>query len=139
MLDAEQFFSWNARENKAIACLCAALDDVLRTGRSSHVECFPGSLSNREFVAIAVDLCKRAEVNVAVLGNRTANALTLVPLVAAVPRRPAARRGTVGSLAGVGTSGDIFVRGAFLSPLSHTGLPRVGGQSTEGSRACARR
>jgi hypothetical protein len=109
MLDAEQFFSWDARENKAIACLCAALDDVLRTGRSSHVECFPGSLSNREFVAIAVDLCKRAELNVAVLGNRTANALTLVPLVVAAPRRPAARGRAVGSLAGAGVSGDIFI------------------------------
>jgi hypothetical protein len=108
MLDAEQFFSWDARENKAIACLCAALDDVLRTGRPSHVDCFPGSLSNREFVAIAVDLCKRAEANVAVLGNRTTNALTLVPLVVAAPRR-AARGRTVGSLAGAGTSGDIFI------------------------------
>jgi hypothetical protein len=120
MLDAEQFFSWDARENKAIACLCAALDDVLRTGRPSHVQCFPGSLSNREFVAIAVDLCKRAEVNVAVLGNRTANALTLVPLVAAVPRRPAVRARRVGSLAGPEPRVTSSAEGAFsLTAVSH--------------------
>ena len=32
MLVAEHFFSWDARENKAIARLCAALDDVVATG-----------------------------------------------------------------------------------------------------------
>jgi hypothetical protein len=109
MLVAEDFFSWNARENKAIARLCAALDDVVATGKPSPVECYPGSLTNREFVKIAVDLCARAKVNVAVLGNGTKNALTLVPLVVAAPRRPAARRRTVGSLAGAGASGDIFI------------------------------
>ncbi|MCW2963669.1 MAG: hypothetical protein JWO17_921 [Actinomycetia bacterium] len=108
MLAAEDFFSWDARENKAIAHLCAALDDVLRTGKPAHVECFPESLTNREFVAIAVDLCKRTGMNVAVLGNQTANMLTLVPLLAVVPRR-AARGKTFGSLAGAGASGDIFI------------------------------
>jgi hypothetical protein len=108
MLVAEHFFSWNARENKAIAHLCAALDGVLRSGRPSHVECFPGSLSNREFVAIAVDLCKRAEVNVAVLGNQTANVLTLVPLVIATPRRSEPRSRAFGVLAAAGASGDTF-------------------------------
>ncbi|MDX6505028.1 MAG: hypothetical protein QOE29_2153 [Gaiellaceae bacterium] len=107
MLVAEHFFSWNARENKAIAHLCAALDDVLRIGRPVHVECFPGSLSNGEFVAIAVDLCKRAEVNVAVLGNHVANVLTLVPLIAA-PRRPESRNRAFGALAAAGASGDTL-------------------------------
>jgi hypothetical protein len=111
MLIAEQFFAWDARENKAIARLCVALDEVLATGRPSLVECFPSSLTTREFVAIAVDLCKRAEVNVAVLGNGTKNALTLVPLLSrtAAPRRPGPRSKTFGALAGAGTSGDVFV------------------------------
>ncbi|HEX4678776.1 MAG TPA: hypothetical protein VH210_06195 [Gaiellaceae bacterium] len=109
MLAAEHFFSWDARENKAIAHLCAALDAALASGRPAHVKCFPESLANREFVAIAVNLCKRAEVNVAVLGNQTANALTLVPLLTVVPRRPAARGGLAGSPAGAGTAGNIFI------------------------------
>jgi hypothetical protein len=88
MLVAENFFSWDSRENKAIARLCAALDDVAANGRPSHVECFPESLTNREFIAIAVDLCKRADVNVAVLGNGVRNMVTLVPLLVAAPRRP---------------------------------------------------
>jgi hypothetical protein len=109
MLVAEDFFSWNARENKAIAHLCAALDDAIATGRPAQAECFPGSLTNREFVAIAVDLCERAEVNVAVLGNEARNALTLVPLVTAVPRRRRERSKTFASLAGAGASGDCFI------------------------------
>ncbi|HEV7640413.1 MAG TPA: hypothetical protein VGO39_06095 [Gaiellaceae bacterium] len=109
MLVPEHFFSWDSRENKAIARLCAALDDVAATSRPAHVECFPQSLTNREFIAIAVDLCKRAEMNVAVLGNGAKNMLTLVPLVIAPPRRPEARSRSFGSLAGVGSSGDIFI------------------------------
>ena len=111
MLVAEDFFSWNARENKAIARLCAALDDVVATGKPSPVECFPESLTNSEFVKIAVDLCARAELNVAVLGNGTRNALTLVPLraTAAVPRRPGPRAKTFGSLALAGASSEIHI------------------------------
>jgi len=111
MLVAEDFFSWNARENKAIARLCAALDDVVATGKPSPVECYPESLTNREFVKIAVDLCTRAEVNVAVLGNGTKNALTLVPLrvTAAAPRRPGPRAGTYGPLALAGSSSEIHI------------------------------
>jgi hypothetical protein len=110
MLVAEHFFAWDARENKAIAHLCGALDDVVLTGRPSLVECFPSSLTNREFVAIAVDLCKRAEVNVAVLGNGTKNALTLVPLFSGqAPRRPRPRSKALGALAGAGASRDVFV------------------------------
>ena len=109
MLVAEDFFSWDARENKAVAHLCAALDEVARSGLPSDVECFPGSLNNREFVAIAVDLCKRAGVNVAVLGNRSRTSITLVPLVAVTPRRPARRANSFGALVGAGSSGDIFI------------------------------
>jgi hypothetical protein len=110
MLVADNFFSWDARENKAIAHLCTALDDVVARGRPSSVDCFPGSLTNREFVAIAVDLCKRAEVNVAVLGNEAANTLTFVPLLttSAAPRRPV-QRNPVRAFAGVGAPADIFV------------------------------
>jgi hypothetical protein len=111
MLVAEHFFSWNARENKAIAHLCAALDGVLRSGRPSHVECFPGSLSNREFVAIAVDLCERAELNVAVLGNQTANVLTLVPLrtTTPAPRATASAGRAFGPLAAAGTVNHVVI------------------------------
>jgi hypothetical protein len=111
MLVADNFFSWDARENKAIAHLCTALDDVVATGRPSSVDCFPGSLTNREFVAIAVDLCNRAELNIAVLANQASNALTLVPLLttAAAPRRPLERNKPIRALAGVGAPADIFV------------------------------
>jgi hypothetical protein len=108
MLVAEDFFSWDARENKAIAGLCAALDGAIATGRPVQAECYPVSLTNREFVEIAVDLCKRAEVNIAVLANEASNALTLVPLVVA-PRRSRERSRTVAALAGVGASGDCFI------------------------------
>jgi hypothetical protein len=110
MLVADSFFSWDARENKAIAYLCTALDAVVATGRPSSVDCFPVSLTNREFVEIAVDLCNRAELNVAVLANEARNALTLVPLLtmAAAPRRPV-ERSRAPALAGVGATGDIFV------------------------------
>ncbi|MFL5961615.1 MAG: hypothetical protein ACJ757_01795 [Gaiellaceae bacterium] len=110
MFVAEHFFSWDARENKAIERLCAALDDVVATGVPVAVECFPASLTNREFVAIAVDLCKRAEVNVAILGNGTKNALTLVPLLAApaVRRRSGPRGKAFGPLARAGAAADSF-------------------------------
>jgi hypothetical protein len=107
MLAAEDFYSWDARENTAIARLCTALDEVLVTGRPSIVDCFPASLTNREFVEIAVSLCERAEANVAVLGNATRNALTLVPLVTTVARRP--RGKTYGSLAGAGAPRELFI------------------------------
>jgi len=110
MLVAEQFFSWDARENKAIARLCAALDDVAATGSPRLVECFPTSLTKNEFTAIAVDLCDRAGVNVAVLGNATKNELALVPLLAATaPRRPGPRSKPSQSFAGSGTASPIFI------------------------------
>jgi len=109
MLVAEDFFSWNARENKAIARLCSALDEVVATGKPSPVQCFPESLTTPEFVKIAVDLCARAELNVAVLGNPPTNALTLVPLrTTAAPRR-IARPGTLGPLAAAGVVNDVVI------------------------------
>ena len=109
MLVAEDFFSWNARENKAIARLCSALDEVVATGKPSPVKCFPESLTTPEFVKIAVDLCARAELNVAVLGNAPANALTLVPLRTTAPPRGIARPGTLGPLAAAGVVNDVVI------------------------------
>jgi hypothetical protein len=108
MLVAEDYFTWNARENKAIAHLCAALDQVVATGRPAPVRCFPESLTTREFVAIAVDLCKRADVNAAVLGDRTMQGVTLVPLLARVTPAPrtGARGATYAALATAGA--DAF-------------------------------
>ena len=110
MLVAEDFFSWNARENKAIARLCSALDEVVATGKPSPVKCFPESLTTPEFVKIAVDLCARAELNVAVLGNAPANALTLVPLrVARAGPHRAARPRTLGPLAAAGVVNRVVI------------------------------
>jgi len=111
MLVAEEFFSWNARENKAIARLCSALDEVVATGKPSPVQCFPESLTTPEFVKIAVDLCARAELNVAVLGNPPAKALTLVPLrVGPAVRRSSAPSGrALGPLAAAGIANDVVI------------------------------
>lgn len=110
MLVAEDFFSWNARENKAIARLCSALDEVVTTGKPSPVQCFPESLTTPEFVKIAVDLCARAELNVAVLGNAPANALTLVPLRVGTPvRRSAQPSRALGPLAAAGIANDVVI------------------------------
>ena len=111
MLVAEDFYSWNARDNKAIARLCAALDDVVATGRPCPVGCFPTSLTNREFVKIAVGLCTRADVNVAVLGNPAANALTLVPLrtTTTAPRAAASAGRAFRPLAAAGTLNHVVV------------------------------
>src|SRR5436309_11907012 len=80
MLDPEQFFSWDAWENKAIARLVPALDEAVSSGRPIAVERFSTSLTDLEVVALAVDLCKRAEANVAVLAGGPQRVLTLVPL-----------------------------------------------------------
>ena len=111
MLVAEHFFTCDARENKAIARLCVALDEVVADGRPSRVECFPASLTSREFVAIAVDLCERAEANVAVLGDGPRNALTFVPLVVATERPvpPASRRKTFDSHTSAEGAREIFI------------------------------
>ena len=110
MLVAEDFFSWNARENKAIARLCSALDEVVATGKPFPVQCFPESLTTPEFVKIAVDLCGRAELNVAVLGNPASKALTLVPLRASAVRRRSAPPGRAfGPLAAAGVVNDVVI------------------------------
>lgn len=110
MLVAEEFFSWNARENKAIARLCSALDEVVATGKPSPVQCFPESFTTPEFVKIAVDLCARAELNVAVLGNPPAKSLTLVPLrVAPVRRRSAPPSRALGPLAAAGIVNHVVI------------------------------
>jgi N-acetylglucosamine kinase-like BadF-type ATPase len=91
MLTPEQFFSWDARENKAIARLVPALDEAVASGRPIAVELFQTSLDNRQLVALAVDLIKRAEMNVAVLADGTQKALTFVPLAVTLfirQRRP---------------------------------------------------
>ena len=91
MIAAETFFSWDARENKAIARLVPALDEAVASGRPIPVELFQTALTNRQLVALAVDVIKRAEVNVAVLADGTQKALTFVPLFTTLfirPRRP---------------------------------------------------
>jgi hypothetical protein len=91
MLAPDQFFTWDAGENKAIARLVPALDEAIASGRPVAVDRFPTTFNNRQLVAIAVDVVKRAEVNVAVLGDGTQKVLTFVPLFATLtvrPRRP---------------------------------------------------
>jgi len=94
MLAPEHFFSWDARENKAITRLIPALDEAVASGRPIPVELFETSLSNRQIVALAVDVIKRAEVNVAVIADGTHKALTFVPLVTTLFIRPRRLRTT---------------------------------------------
>lgn len=91
MLDPEEFFTWDTRENKAIAELCPVLDRVLATGLAASVVPFPTSLSSAELIAVAVRLCNKAESNVAVLRGDNGCGLTLVPLFASVRVRRNAR------------------------------------------------
>lgn len=91
MLDPEQFFTWDARENKAISEICPVLDRVIATGVAASVVPFPTSLSSAELSAVAVRLCNQAESNVAVLRGDNGYSLTLVPLFASVRARPNAR------------------------------------------------
>ena len=79
MLAAEQFHSWDARANKAIDHLCPALDQALATGRPVTVHRHPASYSQREFVALAVDLCTRAQLNVGVISTSDVT-ISVVPL-----------------------------------------------------------
>lgn len=91
MLAADQFFTWHAGENKAIAQLVPALDEAVASGRPVTVDRFPTTFNNPQLVSIAVDIVKRAQVNVAVLGGSGQKALTFVPLAASLlvrPKRP---------------------------------------------------
>jgi hypothetical protein len=79
MLAAEEFHSWDARANKAISQLCPAIDHALATGRPVAVTRYPTSYGQREFVALAVELCRRAELNVAVVSTSD-DTISVVPL-----------------------------------------------------------
>ena len=92
MLDPCQFHhAWDARVNRALEVLCPALDRALSTGKSTVVS-FPTSLTQRELIALAVDLCKRSGSNAAVLAGQDTRSFTFVPLTGRLPRvarRPA--------------------------------------------------
>jgi hypothetical protein len=79
MLAAEEFHTWDARANRAITHLCPAIDHAIATGRPVGVTRFPSSYGVREFVALAVDLCRRADVNVAVVST-SEDSISIVPL-----------------------------------------------------------
>ena len=82
MLAAEQFHSWDRRENRAIDNLCPSLNQALATGNPAVVQPFETSLTNSELVGIAVALCKRSDSQVAVVGSHDSKTLAFVPLVA---------------------------------------------------------
>jgi hypothetical protein len=79
MLAAEQFHSWDARANKAISHLCPAIEHALATGRPVSVGRYPASYGQREFVALAVDLCRRASLNVGIVSTSD-DTISVVPL-----------------------------------------------------------
>jgi UDP:flavonoid glycosyltransferase YjiC (YdhE family) len=87
MLDPCQFHhAWDNRVNRALAVLCPALDRALATGKSTVVTSFPTSLTQRELIALAVDLCRRSGSNAAVLAGQDARSFTFVPLTSRAPR-----------------------------------------------------
>ena len=79
MLAAEEFHSWDARANRAITHLWPAIDRAITTGRPVSVSRFPSSYGQREFVALAVDLCRRAGANAAIVSTSD-DAISVVPL-----------------------------------------------------------
>jgi len=94
MLDPHQFHhAWDTRVNKALDVLCPALDRAIATGKSTVVT-FPTSLTQRELIAIAVDLCKRSGANAAVLAGQDTRSFTFVPLTSR-PSRLARRAAPV--------------------------------------------
>ena len=82
MLAAEEFHSWDRRENRAIDRLCPSLIQALKTGCTTVVQPFSTSLTNAQLVEIAVRLCKRSDSNVAVVGSHDGKTLAFVPLFA---------------------------------------------------------
>jgi len=82
MLAAEQFYSWDGRENRAIDMLCPALSQAATTGKTVVIQLAGTSLTNAQLVAIAVSLCKRSDSNVAVVGSHHGGTLAFVPLSA---------------------------------------------------------
>ena len=86
MLDPCQFHhAWDARVNRAMEVLCPALDRALSTGKATTVS-FPTSLTQRELIGLAVDLCKRSGSNAAVLAGQDTRSFTFVPLTGRVSR-----------------------------------------------------
>jgi hypothetical protein len=86
---ATEFHTWDARANKAIDLLCPAIDQALATGRPVVVHRFPASYTQREFIDVAVELCSRAQLNVAILST-SEETISVVPLARPV-LRPRAR------------------------------------------------
>jgi hypothetical protein len=80
MLAAEQFHSWDRRENRTIDKLCPYLNQAVASGKAAVVRPFATSLTNAQLVAIAVSLCKRSDSNVAVVGSHDGRTLAFVPL-----------------------------------------------------------
>jgi hypothetical protein len=80
MLAAEQFYSWDRCENRAIDKLCPGLNQARLTGKTVVVRRFATSLTNAQLVAIAVSLCKRTESNIAVVGSHDGRTVAFVPL-----------------------------------------------------------
>jgi N-acetylglucosamine kinase-like BadF-type ATPase len=116
MLAPEQFFTWDAWENKAIARLVPALDEAVSSGRPIAVERFTTSLSDREVVTLAIDLCRRAEANVAVLAGSTQKVLTFVPLFTTLFVPPKSRTAPTREeiyaqvgLVGAGAAREVFI------------------------------
>lgn len=115
MFAAEEFYSWDRRENRAIDTLWPSLSQAVATGCATVVGPFSTSLSNAQLVEIAVRLCKRSDSNVAVVGSHDGKTLSFVPLfastgavrsrVAAETRRKPARTGAPWSAAGAATAG----------------------------------
>ena len=92
MLSAEEFHSWDARANTAITHLCPAVERAITTGRPVSVSRYPTSYAQCEFVALAVDLCRRAAANAAIVAT-SEHTISVVPL--AVTPAPARRRRAV--------------------------------------------
>ena len=96
MLDPCQFHhARDVRVNRALDVLCPALDKALATGKSTVVTPFPTSLTQRELIVVAVDLCKRSGANAAVLAGQDARSFTFVPLSG---RRPRVARATAATI-----------------------------------------
>ena len=79
-MQTQEQLSPNARDNAVLLHLRPALDEALASGRPTSVSWVPSSHESHELVALALDLCKRAGGNVAVLANREARGLTFAPL-----------------------------------------------------------
>ena len=119
MLTAEQFYSWDRSQNRAIAALCPSLNEALESGRATPVPPFSTSLTNQQLVALAVSLCQRSDSNVAVVGSHDGRSLAFVPLGA----NTAFARTQLGAEARRG-------RARHAAPWSATGVPAPGGAVT---------